>query len=123
MTKPLTTHRRANSISLGLFLIGLGIVTYFGIVWPFILLVIGVALLFRQYFRGRLYDMAITTLIFGGLFIFYFFNISSDVLMPVLFTIGGLYLIFREYFVFKDRVGEDRIEDDAQEIEDEEHSK
>ena len=90
--------------------------------WPTILLVIGISLLVRQFMRGRLYDMAITTIIFGGLFVFFFFNVGWDVLMPVLFTLGGIYIIFREWFVTKDRVGDDEVEAEAKEIDDAEHN-
>lgn len=118
MSAPITTHKRADNISIGFLLIGIGILIYLNSWWPSILLVLGFALVARQYLRGRHYDMAITAIIFGGLYIFFFFEDSLHILMPVLFTLGGLYIIFREYFVTKERFGEDKVEDDTIEIAD-----
>lgn len=122
MTKPITSHRRADAISLGIFFIGLGIISYLNTWWPQILLVIGASLALRQYLRNRFYDMGLSFFIFGGLFIVYFFNTSWDILMPILFTIGGIYIIFREYFVTKERIGENKVEEAAEEIEDEQQN-
>ena len=119
MLSPLTTHKSADAISVGIMMIGLGILFYLNAWWPGILLAIGASLIVRQYLRGRHYDMAITTLVFGGLFLYFFYTINWSNVMPVLFVVGGIYLIFREYFVSKDRVGIDRVVDDSQEIEDE----
>lgn len=118
MSAPITTHRKADNVSLGLLLVGLGILLFFNNWWPWILLVIGTALVARQYLRGRHYDMAISGIIFGGLFLFFYFGVSWSVLMPVIFTLGGIYLIFREYFVTKERFGQDKIEDATIEIAD-----
>lgn len=115
---PRTTQRRADAISLGVMLIGFGALTYLNNWWPGVLIVVGVALLLRQYMRGRYYDMALTTVIFGGSFLTFALNVNLQALMPVLFTLGGIYLIFREYFVTKERVGDEKIVDKRRELED-----
>jgi uncharacterized membrane protein len=121
MASPILSHKRADGVSTGIFLITLGVLSYYHTWWPWILLSIWLALITRQFLRGRIYDMALTTLIFGGLFCLFYFGLSWDVLAPVLFTVGGLYIIFREYFVSKERVGEEKIDDAAKEIDDAEH--
>lgn len=123
MSIPLTTHKRADAISLGVMIIGFGVLFYLTAWWPGVLLVIGSSLVMRQYLRGRHYDIAITTLVFGGLFLYFYFDVDWAVVMPVLFVVGGIYLVFREYFVTKQRFGEDQVADDSQEIEDAAHNK
>lgn len=120
MSIPITSHNKADAISICVLVLGIGIIAFLGTWWPDLLLVIGIALILRQYLRGRHYDMAITAVLFGGLFAYYKFEVGWNVLMPVLFTLGAIYIIFREYFVTKERVGKDQIEDAVTEIEDEE---
>lgn len=118
MSLPKTSQKRADRLSLAVMLIGFGVVSYAAAWWPGILLVVGCSLLTRQYLRGREYDMILTTMIFGGLFILFYFDIDWSAVLPVFFVVGGIYLIFREYFVTKERVGEEEMEDKVQEIED-----
>lgn len=120
MALPKVSHRKANSISIGLFFIGLGALTFSRIFWPWILLVIGIPVIVRQYLRGQYYDMLVSGIIFGGGFIIATFDVLWASLVGVLFTISGIYIIFREYFVSKERVGDEAIEDAKQEILDEE---
>lgn len=98
MGMPLMPKRKADAISNGIFLICIGILIYTGAWWPQILLAIWALLATRQYLTGRIYDLSITTLILLGLFMMTYFNVNWSILMPVLFVIGGIYIIFREYF-------------------------
>ncbi len=120
MALPKVSHRKANSISIGLFFIGLGAMTFSKVFWPWILLVVGFPVIIRQYLRGQLYDMFVSTIIFGGGFLIATFDVLWASLLGVLFTISGIYLIFREYFVTKERVGAEALEDAKQEILDQE---
>ena len=63
------SKKKADAISNGIFLVGLGILVYTGSWWPAILLVIWATLAFRQYATGRLYDLAVSSLILLGLFL------------------------------------------------------
>jgi hypothetical protein len=92
------SKRQIDAISNGIFLIGLGILFYTRAWWPGILLVICAWLAFRQYFTGRLFDMSVTIAILAGFFIISYFHINWDILMPILFVLGGIYIILREYF-------------------------
>jgi len=102
MSQIILSKRKAEAISNGVFLVGIGILFWTNGWWPGILLVIWAALSTRQYFTGRIWDFSISTVILVGLFITTFFNITWSVLMPVLFVIGGIYIIFREYFFTED---------------------
>ena len=102
MSKPITSYQSAKVISLVLFFIALAIITYYKAWWPGIMLAIGIPLAIRQYLVGRHFDMAISLFVFGGVFITTQFKIHWEVLLPVLFTLGGLYIFFREYIEKKD---------------------
>lgn len=103
MGKIYMEKRKADSISNGVFLIGLGLLFFTGYWWPGILLAILATLAVRQFLTGRIWDLAISGIILLGLFIIAAANISLNVIMPLLFILGGAYLIFREYF-YEDRV-------------------
>ncbi|MCB1112578.1 MAG: hypothetical protein H7A37_00065 [Chlamydiales bacterium] len=110
MSKPILSKRKADAISNGIFLIALGILFYTNSWWPGILLAIWATLATRQFLTGRRYDLAISSVILISLFLLIFFQLDWTVIVPVLFTLGGIYIIFREYFYSEAPVGEDRTE-------------
>lgn len=110
------SKRKANGLSNGAFLIGLGILFYTNAWWPGILLAIWVSLAIRQYFTGRTYDLIISTFVLVGLFIITLFKLDWSLIMPILFVVGGIYIIFREYFFAEETNGEEKskeIKDDT----------
>ena len=115
------SKKRAKVLSFILFLIGLAILTYAGVWWPGIMLVIGLPLALRQYLLGRIYDMGISLFVFLGVFITVQFNIAWEVVLPVLFTLGGIYIFFREFLESKDTPEDERGEDHNAEIEESQH--
>ena len=96
------SKRRAEAISTGVLLISLGLLFYFNAWWPGILLAIWAFLGTRQILTKRYFDFALTTLILVGSFLLTIFNIDWRTLGPILFILGGLYIIFREYFYGND---------------------
>lgn len=117
MAQPLASQRRAKALSLALFLIGLAIIAYLDAWWPGIMPVIGIPLALRQYLLGRMYDMAISLLVFLGVFVTVQFNISFQILIPVLFTVAGIYIIFREYMESKTAPEDEQEQDINEELE------
>lgn len=105
MTTYNITKRKAEAISSGVFLIALGILFYFNAWWPGILLALWAFLATRQSLMGRHFDLIITTFILIGLFVVTTFNVSWSILGPVLFVLGGIYIIFREYFLVTEDEG------------------
>lgn len=105
------SKKKADAISNGAFLIALGLLFYTGFWWPGILLAIWINVGLRQFLTNRIYDFCISTVILLGLFIVTLFNFEWAVLLPVLFIIGGLYIIFREYFFAEDTNGEDKSQE------------
>lgn len=102
MSQLIVSKRKAEVISNGIFLASLGILFWTNAWWPGILLAIWACLGARQYLTARYWDFGITSLILIGLFIVSLFNISFAVLIPVLFVTGGIYIIFREYYIAED---------------------
>lgn len=111
MAKPILTKRKADAMANGAFLIGLGILLFTNAWWPGILLVLWVSLFLRQYLTGRYYDAFISTIILVGLFLVAFIKINWSVIIPVLFVIGGIYLIFREYFYAEETIEEETLDE------------
>lgn len=95
---PITSKKKAQTLSTALFLIGLATLIFTDAWWPGIMLIIGLPLALRQYLLGRTYDTMVTLLVFIGTFVTVQFDISWRVFLPILFTLGALYILFREFF-------------------------
>ena len=119
MAQPIMSKRKAHSLSFALFLIGLAIITYFKYWWPGIMLTVGIPIALKQYLDGKRFDMIVSLIVFLGAFITVQFDIKWEVVLPVLFTIGGLYVFFREFFGPKDITEADIEENQNKEIEEE----
>lgn len=121
MTSHLSSKKRAKAISFALFLVGIAILSFLNAWWPGIMLVIGLPLALRQYLLGRIYDMSLSLLVFVGVFITVQFNIPWRLLLPILFTIGGIYIFCREFLESTSEPESEREEDINEEIEEEQH--
>lgn len=109
MAHPRASQKRAQALSSSLFLIGLAVLSLTGSWWPAIMLVLGLPLALRQFLLGKTYDMCLSLVIFVGAFIAASFDISWNILLPVLFIMGALYLLIRE---FADPTVTDEAEDE-----------
>lgn len=116
----ITSKRKAKVLTTALFLVGLAIVSYLGAFWPGIMLAVGIPIALRQFLLGRHYDMGITLFVFGGVFVTVQFEIHWEILLPVLFGLGGVYILCREYLESKEPLAEEE-EDINCEIEEEQH--
>jgi len=117
----ITSKRRAKTLSSALLLVGLAIVAYLQAWWPGVMLAIGIPVALRQYLLGRRYDMFVSLFVFVGVFITVQFNLSWEVLLPVLFGIGGIYILFREYLESREETLAEKEDDTNQEIEEDQH--
>lgn len=123
MTTVHLSKRKANAISNGIFLICLGVLFYTSAWWPGILVAIWALLATRQVLTRRFYDLFISSVILLGLFCVYYLKVTWDVLMPVLFVIGGIYIIFREFYQSREETEVEHIDDVEKEIEEMRHDK
>lgn len=112
--QPLLSKRKADAISNGVFLIGLGILFYTGAWWPGIVIAIWASIALRELLTGRIYDFVITSVILWGVFFSAFLHAKWSILLPVLFVMGGVYIICREYFFDEETPLDtlDNLEDD-----------
>ena len=123
MTHPLASRKRAHTISLSLFLVALAIVSLTGKWWPGMMLVVGLPLAVKQYLLGKRYDVLITLLVFIGGFLSVSEEFSWPVILPVLFTLGAIYVFCRDMIEDSSLTEEEKEEDLNEEIEETENKK
>jgi predicted membrane protein len=111
MAQPITSKKKAHALSSALFLIGVAILIITEMWWPGLMLAVGLPLALRQYLLGRTYDMGVSLLVFVGTFVTVQYNITWRIFLPVLFTIGGIYILCRE-FLAPDEEEEDEVDKD-----------
>ncbi|MCH9621485.1 MAG: hypothetical protein S4CHLAM20_09050 [Chlamydiia bacterium] len=92
------SKRRAAAISSAILLILLAVNTLTNSWWPYIYLTIGAPLFTRQFLTGRVYESIVTCAIFGGLFIVSNYQVDWTTILPVVFIISAMMIIFREFF-------------------------
>jgi hypothetical protein len=118
--RPITSRKKAQALSTALFLVGLASLIFIDVWWPGIMLIIGLPLALRQYLLGRNYDMMVTLFVFVGTFISVQFDISWRIFLPILFTLGALYILFREFLGPDETSEEEKEEELNHEIEENE---
>lgn len=117
MTHPITSRKKAQALSTALFLIGVAVLIFTQNWWPGIMLAVGLPLGLRQYLLGREYDTIVTLAIFVGVFITVQFDISWQIFLPVLLTLGALYILAKEFLAPEPLSEEEKEEDLQHEIE------
>ena len=93
----LTNAKRAQALSTAVFFIGLAIIAYGNLWWPGIMLILGVSIALKQFILGQIYDMCVTLLVFVGTFVTVKYDISWEIFLPVLFSLGALYVLYKEF--------------------------
>ena len=123
MAHPFVSKRRAAAFSTALFLLGLAAISILGNWWPGILVPIGLSLALRQYLLGRRYDMIVSLVVFLGAFITMQFNISWEVFLPMLFSLGAFYVLCSELIESNQESEEEKEEEINHEIEEDKKKK
>ncbi len=113
----IVSEKKTKAFASILFLIGLALLSFMDAWWPGIMLVIGIPLAIRQFLLAKFYDMAVTLLVFGGVFFIVQFGFWQNLLLPVLFIVGALYISFQEYFRRTTEPEDEREEDLNEELE------
>jgi hypothetical protein len=121
MSVPLVTRHRANLLSGILFILGSALLYLSGYVIQGVPLLIGIIVVARQILRGRVYDICLSLVIFGGAFATYDLDNGWPVALPVFFGTAACYIVLREFLVEKTRIGVEEIEDLGQEVEEIQH--
>ena len=112
----ITSKRKAKVLASALFFIGIAILIFTDAWWPGIMLAVGLPLALKQSLTGKTYDMMITLLVFLGTFITVQFDISWRVFLPILFSIGAVYILLREFFTPDPETEVEKEEDVQHEI-------
>ncbi len=123
MMRPLVSQKKAKNITIALFLVSLVILSYTGLWWPGIMLAVGIPLAIKQYLIGKTYDVLITLIVFIGGFISVIHQLSWPVILPVLFTLGAIYVLYRDAIEGFILTEEEQEEDLNEEIEEDQHKK
>jgi hypothetical protein len=123
MPHRIVCNKKAKKLSFALFLIGIVCLSYVGVWWPGIMLAIGIPLAVKQYLLGKRYDVALTLFVFCGVFVSVQFDVEWEVLLPVLFTVGGIYILFRDLTESSMPTEKDIEADINEEIEESQHEK
>jgi hypothetical protein len=84
------TKQNADTISGGVFLVGLGVLFLIHWFWPGILLLLGLVALVREWMQGERSKGLTAFLILGGLAVFFSFNFSWSIVLPVALICLGL---------------------------------
>lgn len=113
----ITSRKKAHALSTALFLLGIAALAVIQVWWPGIMLAVGLPLALRQYLLGRQYDTIVTLTIFVGVFVTVQFDISWQVFLPTLLTLGALYILAKEFLVQEPLSEEEKEEDTQHEIE------
>ncbi len=123
MTQPIVSKKRAQNICGAIFFVGLGVVGFIGQWWPGVMLAIGIPLALRQFFLRKFYDVIITLVICLGIVIFSSYQISSRVILPIIFITAGIYIFFRDFIESQNTTEVEEEENLNEEIEEEQHLK
>ncbi len=116
MPHPITSHKRAQVLSTSLFLFAIVALIITDDWWPGIMLALGLPLALRQYLLGRTYDMGVTLLVFVGTFVTVQYDISWRLFLPVLFTLGAIYILLREFFDISASTESEREQDKNEDL-------
>lgn len=98
MAHQITSRKKAHAIAFALFVVGVALLFILRAWWPGIALVLGISIAARQYLLASYFDMAVSLVIFIGIFVIEAFKFSSPWYMPLLLVTGGCYVFFREFF-------------------------
>lgn len=98
---PTTTHILTALVVLA----GGGALLYFDMLWPEIVLIIGLAIALKQYLGGSLFDPIASLVVFGAMYVTTKMNIGWEVLIPLpaLIFVIGFFILIHEYFLRKER--------------------
>ncbi len=122
MIHQLSSRKRALYFSTVLFAINLSILIFTNHWWPGIMLAIGLPFSLRQYLLGRSYDTFISLIVFVGTFVTVSYDISWQIFLPVLFTLGAIYLVFQEFIAVLGETEEEKEEDISHEVDEKDKS-
>ncbi len=119
MAHPIVSRKKAQIFSFILFILGIVTLAIFQDWWPGIMLAFGFPIALREFLLGKRYDALISLCVFSGAYVTVEFNIPWDILLPMIFIIGGIHIFFRDFFKTDPETEVEEEEEISQEIEEE----
>jgi hypothetical protein len=98
MAKPIVPKSVANAVFISLSVGSLFYLVYHEIWWPSVLLALWLSLSARQLLTGRKCDFALTSAVLLSLYVTESFALDYALFVPVVLSITGVYILFRELF-------------------------
>lgn len=98
MTRPYFSERKTRAISLSVLLLGLAVLSFTGVWWPWLMAVIGLSTIVKHMLRGKFYDAGLSLIIFGGIVVTTGWNIGGQYFVPVVLILASIYMIIRAFF-------------------------
>ncbi|MBI5345944.1 MAG: hypothetical protein HZB76_02220 [Chlamydiae bacterium] len=95
--------KKAQALSLTIFLIGMAFIAYFNYWWPGILLVIGVPMAVRNFMMKKYSDMVTGLIVFVGAFVIASVGVSAQLLIPAIFVIAAIYVFLKNFMGLKEK--------------------
>ncbi|MCB1213143.1 MAG: hypothetical protein KDK40_02485 [Chlamydiia bacterium] len=87
--------KRADGLSLGVLLVGLGVLAFTGAWWPWVMLLVGITMGLRHYVRGRTFEGIVSALTFIGIFCLIYFGWFDQIVLPIVLVALGMWVIIR----------------------------
>lgn len=98
MSYPYFSEKKTRAISLSVLLLGLAVLSFTGAWWPWLMAVIGLSTITRHLLRGKIYDAALSLIIFGGIVVTTGWNIGGKYFLPVILILASIYMVVKAFF-------------------------
>jgi hypothetical protein len=105
MNRPNFSKTTTHVLTALIILVGGGALLHFDMLWPEIVLIIGLALALKQFLNGSVFDPIASLVIFGSMYLTTKINIGWEVLIPLpaLIFVVGFFILLHEYFLRKEK--------------------
>lgn len=105
MNRPNLSKTTTHVLTALIILAGGAALLYFDIIWPEIILIVGLAIALKQFLNGSVFDPIASLVIFGSMYVTTKMNIGWEVLIPLpaLIFVVGFFILVHEYFLRKER--------------------
>lgn len=114
MSLPQLSPKARHIITILVVLLGGGALFYYNMLWPEIILIVGLAIALKQFLAGSVFDPAASLVVFGAMYGTTKMNIGWTVLIPLpaLIFVIGAFILIHEYFMRKEKSSGGGIDSD-----------
>lgn len=98
MRQPYFSEKKTRAISLSILFLGLAVLSFTGIWWPWLMAVVGLSTIAKHMLRGKFYDAGLSLIIFGGIVVTTGWDIGGRYFLPVVLILASIYMIVKAFF-------------------------